>query len=95
MLILPVCVNGQANKTVTKDANNDDADEQREHQDVMWTQEKFSGLKLFFPDQKMLWDIIQIWIHLGYLAQWTWENSNGIIWKDLKNEELINDIFLK
>ena len=54
MLILPVCVNGQANKTVTKDANNDDADEQGEQQDVMWTQEKFSGLKLFVTDQKML-----------------------------------------
>ena len=39
---IPVCVNGQANKTVTKDANNDDADEQGEHQDVMWTQEKVS-----------------------------------------------------
>ena len=54
MLILPVCVDGKANQTVTKDANNDDADEEGEHQDVMWTQEKFSRLELFVLDQKML-----------------------------------------
>ena len=28
MFILPVCVDGEANQAVTKDANNDDADEE-------------------------------------------------------------------
>ena len=59
-LFLPGSVNGKANKTVAKNANNDDADEQWEHQDVMRAEDEASSLWLLFLDQEMLCDIIQI-----------------------------------
>ena len=71
--MLPVGVYGKADETITKDANNDDADEDWEKQDVMRSQKKVLSLEMFFLDKENLCDILQILIHLdlGVLAQWT------------------------
>ena len=72
-ILLPVGVYGKADETITKDANNDDADEDWEQQDVMRSQKKVPSLEMFFLDKENLCDILQILIHLdlGVLAQWT------------------------